>query len=77
MVSFAHLQNASVPISTTLAGIVTLTTSLFQNQWLPIRSVPSGMTTCARFLRSRMFADPTTVVESGTTFVVAPSAFAA
>lgn len=66
--SAAHLQKASVPISSTLAGITTSPTTLPQNQWFPILFTPSGTTAHLTLLRAQMpFPD---AKESGPTYVV-------
>ena len=48
LLSPAHRKNASVPTSRTLAGTVTSSTQLLENQWFPIRTGPSGIDTTRR-----------------------------
>ena len=67
--SFVHLQKASVPISLTLAEISTLSISLPQNQWFPIFSAPSGITTLYNALRSQTRILTTIVSGGGPTFI--------
>ena len=64
---FLQLQNASVPISRTLAGTVTLSASQPQNQRLPIFSTPSGMVMSFCYLRSQTLTPPTSVSSGGPT----------